>query len=89
MSTISFSIKAVILLCCGLIAAKVPALAENLAGSRPNIVLVMTDDQGYGPIGRHGHPWIGTPNLDSLHDTSTRFTRFHVSPQRVLPLARR
>ena len=46
----------------------------------PNIILVITDDQGYGPLGRHGHPWIRTPNLNKLYDTSTRFTRFLVSP---------
>ena len=46
----------------------------------PNIILVITDDQGYGPVGRHGHPWINTPNLDELYATSTRFTRFMVSP---------
>jgi arylsulfatase A-like enzyme len=46
----------------------------------PNIVLVITDDQGYGPLGRHGNRWIETPNLDKLHDTSTRMTRFLVSP---------
>ena len=40
----------------------------------------MTDDQGYGPIGKHGHPWIQTPNLDQLYDQSTRFDRFLVSP---------
>lgn len=54
--------------------------AESLAGTKPNIVLVMTDDQGYGPVGRHGHPWIQTPNLDMLYDNSLRFTRFLVSP---------
>ena len=47
---------------------------------KPNIILVITDDQGYGPIGRHGHPWIRTPHLDKLYDMSTRFTRFMVSP---------
>ncbi len=52
----------------------------DLAGRRPNIILVITDDQGYGPVGRHGHPWIQTPHLDALYDTSTRFTRFLVSP---------
>jgi len=46
----------------------------------PNIILVITDDQGYGPVGQHGHPWIKTPNLNKLYDTSTRFTRFLVSP---------
>ena len=54
--------------------------AKELAGSKPNIILVITDDQGYGPVGRHGHPWIKTPHLDDLFDTSTRFTRFLVSP---------
>jgi arylsulfatase len=52
----------------------------RLEGSRPNIVLIITDDQGYTPIGRHGHPWIRTPNLDELHDRSVRFTRFLVQP---------
>ena len=56
------------------------AAAEPLAGSRPNVILVITDDQGYAPLGRHGHPWIETPNLNALHDRSTRFTRFLVSP---------
>ena len=54
--------------------------ADSLEGSKPNIILVITDDQGYGPVGRHGHPWIQTPNLDHLYDTSTRFTRFLVAP---------
>ncbi len=57
-----------------------PLSASQLARSRPNIVLVITDDQGYGPIGRHGHPWIKTPHLDQLYDSSLRFTRFLVSP---------
>ena len=48
--------------------------------SRPNIILVMTDDQGYGDLSCHGHPVLKTPNLDSLHKQSVRFTDFHVSP---------
>ncbi len=50
------------------------------ASKTPNIILVITDDQGYGPMGKHGHPWIHTPHLDKLYDKSTRFTRFMVSP---------
>lgn len=58
-----------------------PTLSSaELAGTKPNIILVITDDQGYGPVGRHGHPWLRTPHLDALHDASTRFTRFLVSP---------
>ncbi|HOZ46929.1 MAG TPA: arylsulfatase [Candidatus Hydrogenedentes bacterium] len=46
----------------------------------PNIVLILTDDQGYGDLGRHGNPHLKTPNLDRLHDTSVRFERFYVCP---------
>ncbi|NNE93424.1 MAG: arylsulfatase [Verrucomicrobiales bacterium] len=54
--------------------------AAELANSRPNIILVMTDDQGYGDLSCHGHPFLKTPNLDKLHSQATRFTDFHVSP---------
>jgi arylsulfatase len=47
---------------------------------KPNVILVMTDDQGYGELGCHGNKIIKTPNLDKLHAESTRFTAFHVSP---------
>ncbi len=46
---------------------------------QPNIILILTDDQGYGDLGRHGNPILQTPNLDRLHDESVRFTDFHVS----------
>ena len=46
----------------------------------PNVVLVMTDDQGYGDLSCHGNPILKTPNLDQLYAESVRFTDFHVSP---------
>jgi len=49
-------------------------------GKRPNVVLVMTDDQGYGDLACHGNPVIKTPNLDRLHGQSVRLTDFHVDP---------
>jgi arylsulfatase len=55
-------------------------LPASEAAQQPNIILIITDDQGYGPVGKHGHPWIRTPHLDALYDKSTRFTRFLVSP---------
>jgi len=47
---------------------------------RPNVVLVMTDDQGYGDIGAHGNPTVKTPTLDALHAGSVRLTNFHSDP---------
>ncbi|MBN1290858.1 MAG: arylsulfatase [Candidatus Latescibacteria bacterium] len=47
---------------------------------RPNIVLVMTDDQGYGDLGCHGNTVIRTPNLDAFAKESVEMTRFYVSP---------
>jgi arylsulfatase A-like enzyme len=54
--------------------------AEPALLQRPNIILVMTDDQGYGELACHGNPIIRTPNLDQFHRDSVRFTDFHVSP---------
>jgi len=48
--------------------------------SRPNVILIMTDDQGYGDLGCHGNDVIVTPNLDELHAQSIRLTDFHVDP---------
>lgn len=47
---------------------------------RPNVIIVITDDQGYGDLGCHGNPVAQTPNLDQLHDESVRLTDFHVAP---------
>lgn len=47
---------------------------------RPNVIILLTDDNGYGDLSCHGNPVVKTPNLDRLHDQSVRFTDFHVSP---------
>jgi len=56
------------------------ASAKSLKGSRPNIILVMTDDQGMGDLACLGNPVLKTPNLDKFYERSTRFCEFHVSP---------
>jgi arylsulfatase A-like enzyme len=47
---------------------------------RPNVVLIVTDDQGYGDLGCHGNPNIRTPNLDRLATQSARLSNFYVCP---------
>ena len=61
--------------------ASVPAAeTPSLAGTRPNIILVLTDDQGMGDLSCFGNPVLRTPNMDSLRTQSTQFTDFQVSP---------
>ena len=56
-----------------------PALAE-LTGKRPNVIFILTDDQGYGDLSVHGNPVLKTPNLDRMHSESLRFTNWFNSP---------
>jgi len=64
---------------CGALAAPYPGAAEGVTRP-PNIVFILTDDQGYGDIASLGNPVVKTPNLDRLHAESVRFTDFHASP---------
>ena len=57
-----------------------PVTVAASVKKRPNVVLVMTDDQGYGDLGCLGNPIIRTPHLDELHKQSVHLTNFHVSP---------
>jgi arylsulfatase A-like enzyme len=51
-----------------------------LAQSPPNVILIITDDQGYGDLGFHGNPHVQTPVLDQLAGESLRLNQFYVSP---------
>jgi len=48
--------------------------------ARPNVILIMTDDQGYGDLGATGNPVIRTPHLDAMARRSAQMTTFYVSP---------
>ena len=47
---------------------------------RPNVVFVLTDDQGPGDLGCGGNPVVETPNIDAFHAEAVRLTNFHVGP---------
>ncbi len=78
-----------------------PCFNFVLAGSvcadlpdRPNIVIVMTDDQGWGDTGYYGHPNLQTPELDEMAASAMRFDRFYsvgpvCSPTRATQLTGR
>src|SRR5262252_7943288 len=46
----------------------------------PNVIVLVTDDQGYGDLACHGNTIVRTPHFDRLHAESVRFTNFHVDP---------
>jgi arylsulfatase A-like enzyme len=48
--------------------------------ARPNVIIIVSDDQGYGDFSAHGNPVLKTPNLDKLRSESVRFSDFHVAP---------
>jgi arylsulfatase len=54
--------------------------ADSLAGRKPNIIFILSDDQGYGDLSCNGNPVLKTPNIDRLHAEGVRFSDFHVSP---------
>jgi arylsulfatase A-like enzyme len=56
------------------------AVGRTREPRRPNILLIMTDDQGYGDLGYHGNPRIRTPRLDRFARESAQLKRFCVSP---------
>jgi arylsulfatase A-like enzyme len=66
------------------LAASAPA-AQSPASERPNIVLIITDDVGYGDIGSYGAPDIKTPNIDRLAKNGTRFTDFYANASSCTP----
>lgn len=47
---------------------------------QPNVILVLTDDQGYGDLGCTGNPWIHTPHIDQFYEEAVRCPDFHVQP---------
>jgi len=63
--------------------AVLAALSMSVAArtaNKPNVILILTDDQGYGDLSCHGNPIIKTPALDRLHEQSMRLIDMHVMP---------
>lgn len=71
-----------ILIQCLLLGCCLPAEAQAnpAVANRPNVIIILSDDQGYGDFSCHGNPVLKTPALDKLYNESIRFSNFHVSP---------
>jgi len=60
-----------------------PALAlqtSKISRRPPNVLILITDDQGYGDLSLHGNPHLKTPHLDSIGQQGAQFTQFQVCP---------
>ena len=56
------------------------AYAQGGIDPKPNVIVIMTDDQGYPELSLHGNPILKTPNLDKFAESSVRFGDFHAAP---------
>ena len=65
--------------CGGSTATPAGAAATNTASTKPNVVIMFADDLGYGDLGSFGHPYIRTPNIDTLAAEGQRWTDFYVA----------
>ena len=59
--------------------------AKPAPAKRPNIVLVMSDDQGWGDVGYNGHPHLQTPNLDAAAASGLRLDHFYAAAPSCSP----
>jgi arylsulfatase A-like enzyme len=59
--------------------------SQRPAGDRPNIVVILADDMGYGDLGAYGHPTIRTPHLDRLAAEGQRWTQFYAAASVCTP----
>ncbi|MDA1229583.1 MAG: arylsulfatase [Planctomycetota bacterium] len=67
--------RVVCLLCAAVVGAQPVSSAD-----KPNVVIVITDDQGYGDLSCHGNPILQTPQIDKLYAESVRLKDYHVAP---------
>ncbi len=55
-------------------------LIKAQTNNKPNVIVVLTDDQGYGDLSCHGNPLLKTPAIDKLYNESVSLSNFHVDP---------
>jgi len=67
----------ILLLAC--LCGQVTAATKPATVDKPNILLILTDDQGYGDLSIHGNPHLQTPHIDRLGHSGVRFDRFYVN----------
>jgi arylsulfatase A-like enzyme len=72
-------------LCAALAMLPAPAAAQAYNNRRPNVVLIITDDVGYGDLGSYGAPDVKTPHIDRLARDGVRLTDFYANGATCTP----
>jgi hypothetical protein len=76
-SRTNFKVVFILLICLQWFGA---CFAQHKNQNVPNVILILTNDQGNGDFGCYGTPWLKTPNIDAFYEESIRIKDFHVSP---------
>jgi N-acetylgalactosamine-6-sulfatase len=76
---------AAVLLAPAICCAADPALVFAAGEVRPNVVLILADDMGYGDLGCYGHPVAKTPHIDRLATQGARFTQYYANGAECTP----
>jgi arylsulfatase A-like enzyme len=71
-------VRQAVVLAAVVVVTSAPAFAQG--GRPPNVIIIFTDDQGYGDLGSYGHPTIRTPHLDRMALEGQRWTSFYAAP---------
>ena len=59
--------------------------AQQVDSAKPNFIIILTDDQGYGDLSTYGNPTIHTPNIDRMAAEGQKWTNFYVAANVCTP----
>jgi arylsulfatase A-like enzyme len=78
-------LRRILILAVAICAIAMSSINAQPSASRPNVVLIITDDVGYGDLGSYGAPDIKTPNIDSLAKAGVKMTQFYANGSSCTP----
>ena len=75
-----FAVATIFLIALSLCAKNKDSSSESTLNNNPNLIVILTDDQGYSDVGCFGAKGFSTPNLDQMAKKGVRFTDFYAAP---------
>lgn len=78
-------ISYIVMAFCTILLVPFAIFGQDQVSEKPNIIIIFTDDMGYGDVGVYGHPTIRTPNLDRMAEEGMKFTQFYTAASVCTP----